>query len=782
MKLMLWLLALSGYSITVHGSLNTIVANPGGIGGIYQGPDSETVIKGPDGSIITSQEKGGSIHSNSNLEPIIVAEPDISAHSGPSVSQVVPLVESSGVASVSLAPPLESIIPANIAPAAAPIIYSVNPAGEDHVLEIIEQDPHIIETEVVDAPIIEPQQSSDLVGPSGSISTRGSSSIVSGPASTTISEPARILIATPVVPVASLISPVTTGLHSIPYVEVNDEEPPRSVFTATQGADISLVSSTIAPLGVNTVSTSAPTIIRDSSTLGAELRNSGINIVSTLAPPIIRDSSTLGAELQNSGINIVSTLAPPMIRDSSTLGTELQNSGINIVSTLAPPIIRPFIETGSGNGINVVPTLAPPLGREYGGNIADLGNFGGYVGSTSAGQTARDQTPIVFSTTASPPAWTFDRNERIQPQLQVPTPPPIDRQSIEYNQVLVSTNSPAGFTGADRNVQPASFGRTQWIQPQVSTSFTTDGQLLNSNDVLVSTSSPIDGNRDVGIVQPASSYGVIDNWTTLNQVSSTPAPGVVYASAPSTDSVDIRPDANIQRINEAVANDRQLRVNYAEIPSRNIIPPEIGNIPPLSQVAVDRAATVHASANERQLRVNHAEIPSRNIIPPEIGNIPPLPQGTLDLGTTVQASSIPRAPGIVPTSNIQTINHIENRFVADGHSNIDGRLEGIPEQTVPSSGVEHDLQNEILVSDFGRELPGDVYQQSIGFVSNVPLLRDTNPINDRIGQRGSMGIQLGRASSEIQIPQDNIGPAEYDDMASASLWNRYGRRTRDGGW
>ncbi|KAG5869629.1 hypothetical protein JTB14_009215 [Gonioctena quinquepunctata] len=118
---------------------------------------------------------------------------------------------------------------------------------------------------------------------------------------------------------------------------------------------------------------------------------------------------------------------------------------------------------------------------------------------------------------------------------------------------------------------------------------------------------------------------------------------------------DIRPDANIQRISEAVSNDRQLRVNYTEISGRNIIPPEIENIPQLSQRDIDLGTTVQASANDRRIRVNHAEIPSRNIIPPEIGNIPPLPQGALDLGTTVQASSLPRAPGFVPISSIQTI-------------------------------------------------------------------------------------------------------------------------------
>ncbi|KAF7281212.1 hypothetical protein GWI33_005003 [Rhynchophorus ferrugineus] len=51
--------------------------SPGGIGGIFLGPGSETIIRGPDGSEIVTEEKPGSITREDSLEkqPIVVAEP-----------------------------------------------------------------------------------------------------------------------------------------------------------------------------------------------------------------------------------------------------------------------------------------------------------------------------------------------------------------------------------------------------------------------------------------------------------------------------------------------------------------------------------------------------------------------------------------------------------------------------------------------------------------------------------------------------------------------------------
>lgn len=94
-------------------------------------------------------------------------------------------VSTLGALSGTVVAPLEPVIPGTIAANVATI-----PVGEP--IEIVEQDPHIIETEIIDPPAIELKESTDLVGPSGSISTRGSESIVSGPASTTITS--KILI------------------------------------------------------------------------------------------------------------------------------------------------------------------------------------------------------------------------------------------------------------------------------------------------------------------------------------------------------------------------------------------------------------------------------------------------------------------------------------------------------------------------------------------------------------------------------------------------------------
>lgn len=54
--------------------------SPGGIGGIFKGPNSETIIRGPDGSEITSEQKGGAVVQEDILaaQPIVVAEPSVS--------------------------------------------------------------------------------------------------------------------------------------------------------------------------------------------------------------------------------------------------------------------------------------------------------------------------------------------------------------------------------------------------------------------------------------------------------------------------------------------------------------------------------------------------------------------------------------------------------------------------------------------------------------------------------------------------------------------------------
>lgn len=54
--------------------------NPGGIGGIFKGPNSETIIRGPDGSEITSEQQGGAVVQEDGLaaQPIVVAEPTVS--------------------------------------------------------------------------------------------------------------------------------------------------------------------------------------------------------------------------------------------------------------------------------------------------------------------------------------------------------------------------------------------------------------------------------------------------------------------------------------------------------------------------------------------------------------------------------------------------------------------------------------------------------------------------------------------------------------------------------
>jgi hypothetical protein len=207
--------------------------HPGGIGGLYKGPNSETIIKGPDGSVITSAAVGGEVYSN--VEPIVVPEPAV-------VQQVAPVV----------AP----------AVAAAPVI----------------------ETVAVAAPVVESRQSSDLIGPSGRILTHGSQSVVAGPASTTVTGkmissfdsrvdekflgPAVVaetvvkgapLVATPLVasvsavtaaPIAVTGAPIATisGASLAPFAQIAPVSVTASPIATVTGAELAPISVTASPL------------------------------------------------------------------------------------------------------------------------------------------------------------------------------------------------------------------------------------------------------------------------------------------------------------------------------------------------------------------------------------------------------------------------------------------------------------------------------------------------------------------------------------------------------
>ncbi|CAH1370646.1 unnamed protein product [Tenebrio molitor] len=215
MKFMLSLLAL-GY-VASASPVPSLPLHPGGIGGLYKGPNSETIIKGPDGSVITSAAVGGEVYSN--VEPIVVPEPAV-------VQQVAPVV----------AP----------AVAAAPVI----------------------ETVAVAAPVVESRQSSDLIGPSGRILTHGSQSVVAGPASTTVTGPAVVaetvvkgapLVATPLVasvsavtaaPIAVTGAPIATisGASLAPFAQIAPVSVTASPIATVTGAELAPISVTASPL------------------------------------------------------------------------------------------------------------------------------------------------------------------------------------------------------------------------------------------------------------------------------------------------------------------------------------------------------------------------------------------------------------------------------------------------------------------------------------------------------------------------------------------------------
>ncbi|XP_060531050.1 uncharacterized protein LOC132704807 isoform X2 [Cylas formicarius] len=86
--LTVYLFLLGLLSAAAHEGLPLLA--PGGIGGIFKGPDSETIIQGPDGSVITSEQEGGAVVRGNGLEqPIVVAESVQEIESDHAIEQVL---------------------------------------------------------------------------------------------------------------------------------------------------------------------------------------------------------------------------------------------------------------------------------------------------------------------------------------------------------------------------------------------------------------------------------------------------------------------------------------------------------------------------------------------------------------------------------------------------------------------------------------------------------------------------------------------------------------------
>ncbi|KAJ3631045.1 hypothetical protein MTP99_012201 [Tenebrio molitor] len=307
MKFMLSLLAL-GY-VASASPVPSLPLHPGGIGGLYKGPNSETIIKGPDGSVITSAAVGGEVYSN--VEPIVVPEPAV-------VQQVAPVV----------AP----------AVAAAPVI----------------------ETVAVAAPVVESRQSSDLIGPSGRILTHGSQSVVAGPASTTVTGPAVVaetvvkgapLVATPLVasvsavtaaPIAVTGAPIATisGASLAPFAQIAPVSVTASPIATVTGAELAPISVTASPL---------PHLTR--AELASGLATSGVHaglgggLTATVTGVPSQAVATASASPH------LSVASASATHGASATASAVETTGITTVTGAPLPLVPPSIQ-GVNVGIN----------------------------------------------------------------------------------------------------------------------------------------------------------------------------------------------------------------------------------------------------------------------------------------------------------------------------------------------------------------------------------------------------------------------------------------------
>jgi hypothetical protein len=312
--------------------------HPGGIGGLYKGPNSETIIKGPDGSVITSAAVGGEVYSN--VEPIVVPEPAV-------VQQVAPVV----------AP----------AVAAAPVI----------------------ETVAVAAPVVETRQSSDLIGPSGRILTHGSQSVVAGPASTTVtgkmisSSHSRVnetflgpavvaetvvkgapLVATPLVAPVSAVTAAPIAVTGAPIATISGAS--LAPISLTPLAQIAPVSVTASPIATVTGAELAPISVTASplphltrAELASGLATGGVHaglggvLTATVTgvPPRAVATASASPHLSVASASATHGASATASAGPNKASAAVETTGITTVTGAPLPLVPPSIQ-GVNVGIN----------------------------------------------------------------------------------------------------------------------------------------------------------------------------------------------------------------------------------------------------------------------------------------------------------------------------------------------------------------------------------------------------------------------------------------------
>ncbi|RZB39667.1 uncharacterized protein BDFB_010569, partial [Asbolus verrucosus] len=319
-----------GY-VALAGPTPSLPVNPGGIGGLYKGPNSETIIKGPDGSVITSAVEGGEIQTG--IQPIVVAEPAVAVET-PAVAVAAPV-----------ATPVEAV--------------------------------------AVPAPVVESAQSSDLIGPSGRILTQGSQSVVAGPASTTVTGPAVVaetivkgppIVASPVlnaaVPVAAPVaavtaSPLATLTGAIAPISVTAA--PIATITSAGWSPVSVTPTPIATIAEAELSPISVTASPIATITGADIASVSLPALSVASgvglgavAPVQLAGAALGAPIATV------TVAPPQAVATASASPQLSvasasssTHGASATASAAPNEATASVQAG-GN-VRTVSVTASPL-------------------------------------------------------------------------------------------------------------------------------------------------------------------------------------------------------------------------------------------------------------------------------------------------------------------------------------------------------------------------------------------------------------------------------------
>nr|CAI5861922.1 unnamed protein product [Callosobruchus analis] len=651
----LWLLALLGY--VLHTSIavphyEEILVHRGIIGGIFKGPNSETVIQGPDGSAITAEQIGGAVETPDVLPSAAIAETAV--NSIPVSSTVRPeLLVTSTLAPVSIG---RAEISSTATPFSSPIAASGQPIFISN--KPVPVSISGIEISTLTPSIVSPIQPSSQPLTLSSGVDQGSPLYGSG--FVTASEPANILL------------PPSSPAPSTAPVNVYRKQQATSNRAINLGP---IVSPTAQPVLLSSPGhVRLPTVLEGSTARPQNeinLPSAQQDRISTV--PVIQPEASIGVVQQ------LFTSTQPPVRPVSDFEIP-QKSNIQRINSPSPSVP---ISTGAVNDVRQISQPNRPIN-----NLS---------------------IPVTY----------------YSPQNSAP----LGLQNVKsLNNAPLSTRQNIFTAGNSYNfISPSVLPRTvsPTVTPLAKSSWISDKPA--SNQVLLLNQQ----NSNVADTPPGEAIQIISGGRQrLNEVQTTPKNSLIQSTT--------IPDASVPPKVEPLNN--QVPSYPTNVPTRNIIPPEIAVPRAPGLVSTTAAPTIESSQQKLELSPlpnNKGVVATYNI--GQNGQtqqilLAPLPEGAVELGATI-------------SSQTRVTDHLED--------------------AARNPGVQQNLPAQVQY---------EVYQAQ---VENGNLLRNTNPvINPTIQNRPRPAPINSKPLTFDSVAQSGgvvLPPKNFDDSSASILWNRYER-------